>query len=186
MEIFQTEMPGLLVLKPRVFEDARGYFFESYHGERYAEAGITNNFIQDNESKSVYGVVRGLHYQIEPLAQTKLVRVVTGKVFDVVVDLRNGSPTFGKWAGFELSSENKNQLLVPKGFAHGFSVLSETVILSYKCDNFYSHEAERAIRFNDPDLGIDWNIPFDRMVVSDKDKIAPWFKDAEMNFRFAK
>jgi dTDP-4-dehydrorhamnose 3,5-epimerase len=184
MEIIQTEMPGLLVIKPRVFEDSRGYFFESYQIERYSEAGITNNFIQDNESKSVYGVVRGLHYQIEPFAQTKLVRVITGKVFDVVVDLRKGSPTFGKWAGFELSSENKNQLLVPKGFAHGFSVLSETVILSYKCDSFFSREAERGIRYNDPFLNIGWKIPADAMIVSEKDKNSHGFEKAEMNFNY--
>jgi dTDP-4-dehydrorhamnose 3,5-epimerase len=185
MNVIQTEIPGLLLIEPRVFEDSRGYFFESFHKERYNESGINNNFIQDNESKSGYGVVRGLHYQLEPFSQTKLVRVINGKVYDVVVDLRKGSPTFGKWLGFELSGENKKQLLVPKGFAHGFSVLSEMVILSYKCDSFYSRETERGIRYNDPFLNIDWKIPESAMIISEKDKLSPGFKEAEMNFNFA-
>jgi dTDP-4-dehydrorhamnose 3,5-epimerase len=186
MEILQTAMPGLLLIKPKVFEDSRGYFFECYQQERYVEAGINFGFIQDNESKSNYGVVRGLHYQLGPYAQTKLVRVVLGKVLDVVVDIRKGSPTFGQWQGFELSSENKNQLLVPKGFAHGFSVLSKEVILAYKCDNLYSKPSERAIRFDDPSLKIDWRIPKEFMIVSEKDLSAPWFSNAEMNFNFGR
>ncbi|NQU86949.1 MAG: dTDP-4-dehydrorhamnose 3,5-epimerase, partial [Mariniphaga sp.] len=162
----------------------RGYFFESYQKERYVSLGISTQFIQDNESMSEYGVVRGLHYQLEPFSQAKLVRVVRGKVFDVVVDLRKGSPTFGKWLGFELSSENKKQLLVPSGFAHGFSVLSKEVVLTYKCDKLYSKDYDRGIRFNDSFLNIDWKIPEDSMVISEKDKNAPYFDDAELNFTF--
>lgn len=184
MEIIKTKIPGLILIQPDVFKDTRGYFFESYQKERYAKEGITNDFIQDNESGSGFGVVRGLHYQLEPYAQTKLVRVVSGKVFDVAVDLRKGSPTFGKWLGFELSGENQYQLLIPKGFAHGFSVLSQTVVLSYKCDNLYSGGFERSILFNDPFLNIDWMIPAENMVISQKDKNASLFKEAEMNFNF--
>lgn len=184
MEIIQTGIHGLLLIIPRVFNDPRGYFFESYQQERYAREGMDFNFVQDNESKSGHGVVRGLHYQLEPYAQTKLVRVVSGKIYDVAVDLRKGSPTFGKWRGFELDSDNKNQLLVPKGFAHGFSVLSESVILAYKCDNIYSSENERGIRLDDPDLNIGWKIPVEKRIVSEKDKNASWFANAEMNFKF--
>ncbi|MBN1819674.1 MAG: dTDP-4-dehydrorhamnose 3,5-epimerase [Prolixibacteraceae bacterium] len=184
METEKTGLPGLILIKPRVFEDLRGYFFETYQKERYLIAGIENDFVQDNESMSGYGVVRGLHYQLEPFSQAKLVRVISGKVFDVAVDLRKNSPTFGKWEGFELSSENKNQLLIPAGFAHGFSVLSENVILTYKCDNLYSKNHERGIRFDDPDLNIDWKIPLKAMIVSEKDANAPGFKDCETNFIF--
>jgi dTDP-4-dehydrorhamnose 3,5-epimerase len=184
MKIIQTKLPGLILIKPRIFEDERGYFFESFHQGRYSEAGIENNFIQDNESRSTYGVVRGLHFQLDPYSQTKLVRVIKGKVFDVVVDLREGSPTYGEWQGFELSGKNKNQLLVPRGFAHGFSVLSKTVILNYKCDNLYSFESERAIRYNDPQLKINWKIHENDMIVSEKDRNATLFSDSEMNFKF--
>lgn len=177
-------MPGLLLIAPDVFNDSRGYFFESYQHERYLASGLPFQFIQDNESKSSYGVVRGLHYQLDPFAQTKLVRVVVGKVYDVVVDLRKGSPTFGQWKGFELDDENKHQLLVPKGFAHGFSVLSETVVLAYKCDHLYSKQAERGIRLDDPALNIDWQVPAEKMIVSEKDKNASLFAEAEMNFLF--
>ncbi len=177
-------MPGLVVIKPRVFEDDRGYFFESFHNEKYLEAGIVKPFIQDNESKSVRGVVRGLHYQTGEFAQAKLVRVVQGKVYDVVVDIRKGSPTFGKWFGIELSEDNKKQLFVPRGFAHGFSVLSETAIFTYKCDNVYNQKAERSINPFDPKLGIDWNLNESEQIVSEKDKLAPIFDSAEMNFIF--
>ncbi len=184
MKIIETGLPGLLVIEPRVFEDDRGYFFESYHNERYIESGIVKPFIQDNESKSFAGVVRGLHYQLGDSAQAKLVRVVKGKVFDVAVDLRKGSPTFGKWFGAELDEYNKKQLYVPRGFAHGFSVLSESAIFTYKCDNIYDKEAERSINPFDETLGIDWKLGDLKQIVSEKDINAPAFNDADMNFNF--
>ena len=182
MEIIKTEIEGLLIIKPKVFEDNRGYFFESFNKQVFEENGINYNFIQDNESKSSYGVIRGLHYQLAPYAQTKLVRVLQGKVLDVAVDLRKGSPTFGKWHSIELSAENKTQFLIPQGFAHGFSVLSETAIFAYKCDNLYNKESERGINFNDKSLNIDWKIPADKAIISAKDKVNPCLNDAEMNF----
>ena len=184
MNIIETGLPGLLVVEPRVFEDNRGYFFESYQKERYLESGIVRPFIQDNESKSVAGVVRGLHYQLGEWAQAKLVRVVQGKVYDVAVDLRVGSPTFGKSFGLELDENNKKQLYIPRGFAHGFSVLSKTAIFTYKCDNVYNKEAERSINPFDPKLGINWMLGELEQIVSEKDINAPLFKDAEINFKF--
>jgi dTDP-4-dehydrorhamnose 3,5-epimerase len=184
MNIIETPIPGLLIIEPRVFEDERGYFFESYSERKFAEAGLSTGFVQDNESKSCQGVIRGLHYQLAPFAQTKLIRVVHGTVFDVAVDLREGSPTFSQWFGLEVSASKKNQLYIPKGFAHGFSVLSEYAIFSYKCDEFYNPEADRGIRLNDPALGIDWKLPFDEAVISGKDLLHPCFADAEMNFKF--
>lgn len=186
MKITETSLPGLLIIEPRVFEDSRGYFFESYQEERYTEAGINTSFIQDNESKSVYGVVRGLHYQLAPWSQAKLVRVIQGRVFDVAVDLRKGAPTFGQWFGFELSEQNKLQMFVPRGFAHGFSVLSETAVFSYKCDNIYNHEAERSINPNDSTLKINWNLEGADPIISEKDVAAPMLANAEMNFIFEK
>ncbi len=184
MKIIETGIPGLLIVEPNVFEDHRGYFFESFHLQRYEEFGIAAEFIQDNESKSDRGVVRGLHYQLNPFAQAKLVRVVLGAVYDVALDLRVGSPTYGKWFGIELNETNKRQLFVPRGFAHGFSVLSETAVFSYKCDNVYNKEAERAINPFDPQLGIDWQLNETEWKVSDKDRIAPMLTDAEVNFSF--
>ena len=184
MKIIETDIPGLLIVEPNVFEDHRGYFFESFHLQRYEEFGIAAEFIQDNESKSDRGVVRGLHYQLNPFAQAKLVRVVLGAVYDVALDLRVGSPTYGKWFGIELNETNKRQLFVPRGFAHGFSVLSETAVFSYKCDNVYNKEAERAINPFDPQLGIDWQLNETEWKVSDKDRIAPILTDAEVNFSF--
>jgi dTDP-4-dehydrorhamnose 3,5-epimerase len=184
MKIIETPLPGLLIVEPKVFEDSRGYFLESYQHQRYIDAGIESHFIQDNESKSVRGVVRGLHYQLNPFAQAKLVRVVQGTVFDVAVDLRKGSPTFGRWYGLELNSNSKKQLFVPRGFAHGFSVLSETAVFSYKCDNSYNRDTERAINAFDPKLGIDWQLNESECNVSEKDKLAPMFNDAEINFIF--
>lgn len=184
MKIIKTKIPGLVIFEPKVFEDARGYFFESFRKEWYSEAGINVDFVQDNESKSEYGVIRGLHYQLNPHGQAKLVRVVEGKVYDVAVDLRKGSPTFGEWVGVELDGENKKQLYIPRGFAHGFSVLSETAVFSYKCDAYYNSEAERGINFDDAKLQIDWRIDNLRQVVSEKDKNAPAFVDAEMNFSY--
>ena len=184
MKIIETPLPGLLIIEPGVFEDHRGYFIESYHNQRYVDAGIRAEFIQDNESKSGRGVVRGLHYQLNPVAQAKLVRVVFGVVYDVAVDLRKGSPTFGEWFGLELNEKSKNQLYIPRGFAHGFSVLSETAVFSYKCDNIYNRDVERAINPFDPQLAIDWQLNESEWKVSDKDKVAPFFGGAEMNFIF--
>jgi len=186
MKITKTPIQGLLVIEPGVYEDDRGYFFESYRQERYANAGINVSFIQDNESKSVGGVVRGLHYQLNPFAQAKLVRVVQGAVYDVAVDLRQGSPTFGEWFGVELNDKSKTQLFIPRGFAHGFSVLSETAIFSYKCDNGYNKESERGINPFDPKLGIDWQLKGKEFIVSEKDTNAPLFDAAEMNFIYYK
>lgn len=184
MKIIKTFIPGLVVIEPKVFSDQRGYFFESFNEKTFSDNGLNYNFIQDNESKSTFGVIRGLHYQLEPYAQAKLVRVLQGCVLDVAVDLRKDSPTFGKWFGQELSCENKLQLLIPRGFAHGFSVLSETAIFIYKCDSLYNKEAERGIHFNDPFLGIDWKIEENKRVISDKDTVQPIFHNAEKNFSF--
>jgi dTDP-4-dehydrorhamnose 3,5-epimerase len=184
MKIIETPLPGLLIIEPSVFEDHRGYFFESYKQNAYFESGMNAQFIQDNESKSGRGVVRGLHYQLNPVAQAKLVRVVLGAVFDVALDLRKGSPTFGQWFGLEINETEKKQMYIPRGFAHGFSVLSEIAVFSYKCDNVYSCDNERAINPFDPQLAIDWQLNESEWKVSDKDKAAPLFADAEMNFIF--
>ena len=184
MKIIETFIQGLVVIEPKVFSDQRGYFFESFNEKTFADNGLNYNFIQDNESKSTFGVIRGLHYQLEPYAQAKLVRVLSGCVLDVAVDLRKGSPTFGKWFSQELSCENKLQLLVPRGFAHGFSVLSETAIFIYKCDSLYNKESERGINFNDPFLAIDWKVEENKRVISDKDIIQPLFHNTEKNFSF--
>ncbi len=182
MEIIKTPIKDLLILKPRVFEDARGYFYESYNEKNYREAGIDIHFCQDNQSKSGHGVVRGLHYQLNPVSQSKLVSVIVGSVWDVAVDLRKDSPTFGQWYGVELTAENHLQFFIPQGFAHGFSVLSETAVFSYKCDNFYSPALERGIAFDDAQLNIDWKIPAEKALISEKDKKHPSFAKAEMNF----
>lgn len=184
MKIIETPFPGLLVIEPGIFEDQRGYFFESYHHQKYIDAGMGTFFIQDNESKSSKGVVRGLHYQLQPYGQAKLVRVVQGAVYDVAVDLRKGSPTFGKWYGLELNERNKKQMFIPRGFAHGFSVLSETAIFIYKCDTLYHRDSERAINAFDPELAIDWQLKESERVVSEKDRLAPMFDNAEKNFIF--
>ncbi len=184
MNIEQTNIPGLQVIKPRIFADDRGYFFESYNQEKFSEQGVDITFVQDNQSKSSYGVVRGLHYQLNPKAQTKLVRVLQGSIFDVAVDIRLGSPTFLQWFGIELSEENKKQFLIPQGFAHGFSVLSETAVVLYKCDNLYAPELERGINYSDTDLSIDWQIDPERAIVSEKDQQNPAAKKAETNFHF--
>ncbi len=184
MNIIKTDIPDLLILEPRVFEDPRGYFFESFNQKAVEENGLKYKFVQDNQSKSVYGVIRGLHYQIEPYSQTKLIRVLQGMIVDVAVDIRKGSPTFGDIFTLELSDENKRQLLVPKGFAHGFSVISETAVVLYKCDEFYNKDSERGIFFNDPELKIDWQVDMKNAVVSEKDRMLPHFKNAENNFSF--
>jgi len=184
MNIVKTKFPGLLVIEPRVFEDSRGFFFESYNERALKENGIDIRFVQDNQSSSCYGVIRGLHYQLPPHAQTKFVRVLEGTVLDVVVDIRKGSPTYGEAFSIELSADNKKQLFVPAGFAHGFSVLSERAQLLYKCDAFYNKESEGGISFKDPALKIDWQIPADEAIISDKDKDLPSLKDCKNTFEF--
>jgi dTDP-4-dehydrorhamnose 3,5-epimerase len=184
MEIRETDLAGLMVIKPEIFEDDRGYFFESFNESDLEKAGHPCHFIQDNQSKSVYGVVRGLHYQLEPKAQTKFVRVLDGSIWDVAVDLREDSPTFMQWAGVELTAENKLQLLIPKGFAHGFSVLSETAVVLYKCDEFYAPDFETGIRFDDPQIGIDWKLDPKDMILSQRDLAMPSLKEATMNFKY--
>ena len=183
MEVLKTAIEGLLIIEPTVFGDSRGYFFESYNKQRFNEAtGLDIDFVQDNQSKSCYGVLRGLHFQMPPYAQSKLVRCVRGKVLDVAVDIRKSSPTFGKYVAVELTEDNHRQLFIPHGFAHGFVVLSEEAIFQYKCDNFYHKESEGAIAWNDPEINIDWTIPFDDVMLSDKDKVNPLLKDAEWLF----
>ncbi len=182
MEIIKTPIPDLLIIKPRVFADPRGFFCETYNEKNYLEAGIDLRFCQDNQSKSSYGVIRGLHYQLNPQSQSKLVSAAVGSVWDVAVDLRKNSPTFGQWFGVELSEENHLQFLIPQGFAHGFSVLSETALFTYKCDNFYNPTLERGIMYDDSDLKIDWKIPADKAIISEKDTKHPLFKVAELNF----
>jgi dTDP-4-dehydrorhamnose 3,5-epimerase len=184
MKIIKTEIPDLLVIEPKVFDDERGYFFESYNEKKFRDTGLNFNFVQDNESKSTYGVIRGLHYQLAPYSQAKLIRVITGKIYDVVVDLRVNSPTYGQWLGFEISAENRRQILIPRGFAHGFSVLSDYTIFLYKCDNLYHPEADRGIYYADPELNIDWKIDPAVAIISGKDMIHPPFGKSEKNFTY--
>ena len=179
MSIINTDIDGLLLIEPKVFGDSRGYFFESWSRSRYEEAGIDCEFVQDNESKSSYGVVRGLHWQAMPYTQAKLVRVISGSVLDVVVDIRKGSATFGRHMAVELSGENKLQLFIPKGFAHGFAVLSEEAVFAYKCDAPYAPQSERGMRFDDPALGIDWRVKPEFWKLSEKDKTHPMLKEIE-------
>ncbi len=179
MKFIETEIPDVKIAVPDVFGDARGYFFESWSQKKYSEAGISCSWVQDNESKSRFGVLRGLHYQAAPYTQAKLVRVIQGAVLDVAVDIRKGSPTFGKHVAVELSAENKYQLYVPRGFAHGFVVLSDEAVFAYKCDNLYMPSHERGIRFDDPALGIDWRVNLSEYLLSEKDKKNPLFADAE-------
>jgi dTDP-4-dehydrorhamnose 3,5-epimerase len=184
MPFIKTEFPGLLIFEPNVFEDTRGYFFESYNQKTCAENGVIINFLQDNQAKSVYGVIRGMHYQLNPQAQTKFIRALSGTILDAVLDLRVGSPTYGKHFSIELSAQNKRQLYIPQGFAHGYSVLSETAEVFYKCDDFYSKDLEAGIQFYDPALNIDWKIPADKQIISDKDKQHPTFENCKNNFVF--
>lgn len=169
MNIIKTSIEGVVIIEPRLFKDERGYFFESFNQREFEEKVCKTTFVQDNESKSGYGVIRGLHYQKPPFAQSKLVRVIKGAVLDVAVDIRKSSPTFGQHVAVELTEENHRQFFIPRGFAHGFSVLSEEVIFQYKCDEFYHPEAEGAIAWNDAELGIDWKIPRDKVLLSEKD-----------------
>ena len=182
MEIINTGFDGLFVIRPSVFSDSRGYFFESYNQETYLKAGINFTPVQDNESRSSLGVIRGLHYQLRPYDQAKLIRVVDGRIFDVALDLRRNSATFGKWFGIELDSDSKHQLFIPKGFAHGFSVLSDIAVIQYKVDNVYNKLAERGILLNDPELEIDWRTGKSTSVISEKDRKNPPFRKAENNF----
>ena len=186
MEIIKTDLEGVVIIEPKVFKDARGYFFESFSQREFNEKVAPVNFVQDNESMSVYGVVRGLHYQRMPYTQSKLVRCVKGAVLDVAVDIRKGSPTFGKHVAVELTAENHRQLFIPRGFAHGFAVLSDEAVFQYKCDNFYAPQSEGAIAWNDPDLGIDWKVPADKIVLSEKDTKHPRLMDAEWLFDYNK
>lgn len=182
MEIINTGFKELLVIKPTVYSDKRGYFFESFNQDTYRNAGINFTPVQDNESKSSKGVIRGLHYQLRPHDQAKLIRVIEGKIFDVALDLRRDSPTYGKWFGIELDSESKTQLFIPRGFAHGFSVLSEEAIILYKTDNLYNRGSERGIALNDTYLNIDWHTGDIKPVISEKDTRNPPLREAENNF----
>lgn len=184
MKVIETNLEGVLVIEPKVFGDHRGWFMETYSDAKFSEVGIDLNFVQDNQSfSSAKGTLRGLHYQLNPKAQTKLVRCTQGSIFDVAVDIRKGSHTFGKWFGIELSAENKKQLLVPKGFAHAFMTLTDHVEVQYKVDEPYSPENDRGIIWNDPEIGIDW--PFDiTPILSEKDQKAPLLKDTENNFNY--
>ena len=179
MKITRTELPGILIIEPKVFRDPRGYFFESWNKAAFEEAGICCDFIQDNESMSWFGVTRGLHFQAAPYTQAKLVRVIFGTVLDVAVDIRKGSPTFGKHFALELSGENKRQVFIPRGFAHGFSVLSKEALFAYKCDNKYMPSAERGIRLDDPAIGIDWRVKPVERILSPKDTVLPSLAEIE-------
>ena len=182
MDIIKTAIDGVVIIEPRLFKDERGYFFESFSQKEFEEKVCKTVFVQDNESKSSYGVIRGLHFQKPPFAQSKLVRVVKGAVLDVAVDIRKGSPTFGQHVSVELTDENHRQFFIPRGFAHGFSVLSEEVVFQYKCDNFYAPQSEGAIAWDDPDLEIDWRMPADKVLLSEKDRVHPRLKNAEWLF----
>lgn len=182
MPFVETKFSDLIIFNPKVFEDSRGHFFESYNHQVFKEAGIHFDFVQDNQAKSSYGVVRGLHYQLAPFAQTKLIRVLSGVIIDAVVDLRKGSATYGQHCTIELSAENKLQLLVPKGFAHGYSVISESAEVMYKCDSYYNKSAEGGINLKDPAFNIDWQIPEEKMIISDKDLLYPNFENSNHNF----
>lgn len=186
MPFQKTNIPDLLVFEPKIFEDSRGYFFEAYNEQAFQQEGIDIRFVQDNQSKSSYGVIRGLHYQLPPYSQTKLVRVIEGKILDVAVDIRKGSPTFGRHFIIELSAENKKQLFIPAGFAHGFSVLSDTAIVLYKCDCFYNKESEGGIRYDDPSLQIDWQIGKGKEIVSEKDLALPLFSNCKNTFEYSR
>ncbi len=175
MPFWETPFEGLVVFMPQVWEDHRGYFFESYNRSTFSEAGIDTDFVQDNQARSSYGVLRGLHFQRPPFEQAKLVRVTEGAVYDIAVDMRKGAPTYGQWYGVELSAENKRQLFIPRGFAHGYVVLTPSAEFCYKCDNFYSKAHEDGIRFDDPTLQIDWQINPGDVILSSKDLELPWF-----------
>ena len=184
MEVIKTDIEGVVIIEPRVFRDHRGYFFESFSQQEFDAKVRPIHFVQDNESCSSYGVVRGLHYQKPPFAQSKLVRCVRGKVLDVAVDVRHGSPTFGKHVAVELSEENHRQFFIPRGFAHGFAVLSETAVFQYKCDNYYAPQSEGGIQPLDPGLGIDWQIPTENAILSEKDLVRACLNEVAADFNF--
>ena len=184
MEIIKTELEGVVIIEPRIFKDSRGYFFESFSQKEFNEKVMPVNFVQDNESMSSYGVMRGLHFQRPPFAQSKLVRCVKGRVLDVAVDIRKGSPTYGQHVAVELSEDNHRQFFVPRGFAHGFVVLSETAVFQYKCDNFYAPEADGGINIKDETLGIDWGISFEEAILSEKDTKHVSLKDFDSPFDY--
>ncbi len=184
MEVIKTEIEGVVIIEPRIFKDDRGYFYESFSQREFEEKVCRTTFVQDNQSKSSYGVLRGLHFQKPPYCQSKLVRCIKGAVLDVAVDIRKGSPTFGKYVAVELTEENHRQFFVPRGFAHGFAVLSEEAVFQYKCDNFYNKESEGSVAWNDPELDIDWRIPFDKVLLSEKDKLSKNIADADYLFNY--
>ena len=184
MPFLKTDFPGLLIFEPKVWEDDRGYFFESYNEKIFSAEGVAINFVQDNQASSVYGVIRGLHYQLNPYAQTKLIRALSGIIMDVAVDIRKNSPTYGKAYCIELSAENKKQLLIPKGFAHGYSVISETAEVFYKCDEFYNKESEGGIDYNDATLNIDWGVDKSKAIISEKDTKYPGIDECKNNFLY--
>lgn len=184
MNVIQTEIPGVVIIEPKLFGDSRGYFFESFSERDFEEKVARTHFVQDNESKSCYGVLRGLHFQKPPYAQAKLVRVIKGRVLDVAVDIRKGSPTYGKHVAVELTEDNHRQFFIPRGFAHGFAVLSEEAVFQYKCDSYYAPQSEGAIAWNDPDLDIEWGVPADKVLLSEKDSRHPRLRDAEIPFEY--
>ena len=184
MEVIKTDIEGVVIIEPRIFRDDRGYFFESFSQREFQEKVCNTVFVQDNESKSSYGVLRGLHFQKPPYAQSKLVRVIKGAVLDVAVDIRKGSPTFGQHVAVELTEDNHRQFFIPRGFAHGFSVLTDEVIFQYKCDNFYAPQSEGTLAWDDPDLGIDWRLPAEKVILSEKDRHHSRLKDADWLFDF--
>ena len=184
MEVIKTNIEGVVIIEPRIFRDERGYFFESFSQREFQEKVCNTVFVQDNESKSSYGVLRGLHFQKPPYAQSKLVRVIKGAVLDVAVDIRKGSPTFGQHVAVELTEDNHRQFFIPRGFAHGFSVLTDEVMFQYKCDNFYAPQSEGALAWDGPDLGIDWRLPAEKVILSEKDRHHSRLKDADWLFDF--
>ena len=184
MEVIKTDIEGVVIIEPRIFKDERGYFYESFSQREFEEKVCRTVFVQDNQSKSSYGVLRGLHFQKPPYCQSKLVRCIKGAVLDVAVDIRKGSPTFGRYVAVELTEENHRQFFVPRGFAHGFAVLREEAVFQYKCDNFYCKESEGSVAWNDPQLAIDWRIPADKVLLSEKDKLSKNIADAEFLFDY--
>ena len=184
MEVIKTEIEGVVIIEPRIFKDDRGYFYESFSQREFEEKVCRTTFVQDNQSKSSYGVVRGLHFQKPPYSQSKLVRCIKGAVLDVAVDIRKGSPTFGKHVAVELTEDNHRQFFVPRGFAHGFAVLSDEAVFQYKCDNFYNKESEGSVAWNDPELAIDWRIPAEKVLLSEKDKQSKTISDADYLFDY--
>ena len=184
MEVIKTDIEGVVIIEPRIFKDDRGYFYESFSQREFEEKVCRTTFVQDNQSKSSYGVVRGLHFQKPPYSQSKLVRCIKGAVLDVAVDIRKGSPTFGKYVAVELTEDNHRQFFVPRGFAHGFAVLSEEAVFQYKCDNFYNKESEGSVAWNDVDLAIDWRIPMEKVLLSEKDKLSKTIAEADFLFDY--